>query len=70
MRRIMLIRRQEKDVPDMAKMLALQAPPIDQIANTHSKTTLPATYTYYHAAAGFPMKLTWLATMKNGHYKT
>ena len=25
---------------------------------------------YYHAAAGFPAKLTWLAAIKNGHYKT
>ena len=30
----------------------------------------PQLIKYYHAAAGFPTKLTWLKAIKNGHYQS
>ena len=61
---IPLVGGQEKDVPDVAKMLALRPPPTDQITNVYNETTYPAICKYYQAAAGFPTKPTWLAAIK------
>ena len=43
------------------------------IQQVHNVYDLPSTATairYLHAAAGFPIKATWIAAIKNGHYAT
>ena len=46
------------------------APPTDHIASVYGIKAQPEFVRYYHAAAGFPTKLTWLKAIKNGHYST
>ena len=62
---IPLVHRQESEdgkiVPSMEKILASCAPPTNKIANVYNKTTHPEICRYYYAAAGFPIKPTWLA---------
>ena len=36
----------------------------------HELKTKPDLVRYYHAAAGFPTKPSWLAAIRNGHYRT
>ena len=45
-------------------------PPPEKILNVYGVKTKPESMRYYHAAAGFPAKPTWLTAIKNGHYKT
>jgi hypothetical protein len=39
-------------------------------AATTSTDTVPALITFYHAAAGYPVKSTWIAAIANGHYNS
>ena len=48
----------------------LPPPTADSINNVYEIKTKPELVRYYHAAAGFPAKPTWLAAIKNGHYNT
>ena len=34
----------------------------------YTPRALPDLITYYHAAAGYPMKTTWIQAIKRGHY--
>ena len=53
------------------ELLRAQPPPLpEKILNVCDIKTKPELTRYYHAAVGFPAKLTWLAAIKNGHYKT
>ena len=53
------------------ELLRTQPPPLqEKILNVYDVRTKPELTRYYHAAAGFPTKPTWLASIKNGHYKT
>ena len=46
-------------------------PPADKIGNNvHEIKTQTELVRYYHAAAGFPTRPSWLATIRNGHYET
>ena len=45
-------------------------PPTDHIGSVYGIKSQPELIRYYHAAAGFPTKLTWLKAIKNGHYST
>ena len=45
-------------------------PPTNHILSVYELKTQPELIRYYHAAAGFPMQPTWLATIRNGHYAT
>ena len=50
-------------------------PPDPQHVNTtigsvYELRTQPQLARYFHAAAGFPTKPTWLAAIRNGHYST
>ena len=45
-------------------------PPIDQICNVYDLKVLPEVIAYYHAAAGFPTKPTWVKAIRNGHYSS
>ena len=52
-------------------MLRTQPPPLpDSVSNVYELKTKPELVRYYHAAAGFPTKPTWIAAIKNGHYKS
>ena len=44
--------------------------PTDQILSAYELKTHPELIRYYHAAAGFPTKPTWVAAIKNGHYQS
>ena len=44
------------------------APPTAHILNAYEIRAQPALIRYYHAAAGFPTKLTWLKAISNGHF--
>ena len=53
------------------EILRAQPPPIpDRILNICDIKTKPELIRYYHAPAGFSTKPTWLAAIKNGHYKS
>ena len=53
------------------ELLRAQPPPLpDSVRNVYELKTKPELVRYYHAAAGFPTKPTWIAAIKNGHYKT
>ena len=43
-------------------------PPTDKLLNAYDMKTRPELVRFYHAAAGFPTKPTWLAAIKNKHY--
>ena len=49
------------------ELLRSQPPPVRNVCKLRTK---PELVRYYHAAAGFPTKPTWIAAIKNGHYKT
>ena len=56
---------------DPSEVLASHPPPkAEGINNVYELKTKPELIRYYHAAAGFPTKPSWLAAIKNGHYKT
>jgi hypothetical protein len=38
--------------------------------NVHDLPSIPKAITFLHAAAGFPVKDTWIKAIKNGHYQT
>ena len=42
--------------------------PTDEILNAYGMKTRPELLRFYHAAAGFPTKPTWLAAIENSHY--
>ena len=44
-------------------------PTRDVINNVYELKTKPELVRYYHAAAGFPTKPSWLAAIRNGHYR-
>ena len=44
------------------------APPLEMVCNAFELKTQPKLVQYYHAAAGFPTKFTWLQAIRNGHY--
>ena len=43
-------------------------PPIESVFNVYELNKQPEIVRYYHAAAGFPTKPTWLRAINNGHY--
>ena len=45
-------------------------PVVGEIYNVYDLKAKPELIRYYHAAAGFPTKPTWLAAIRNGHYKS
>ena len=51
-----------------SELLPRRPPPIEAIANVFELKTQPELVRYYHAAAGFPTKPTWLAAIKNSQY--
>ena len=50
------------------EFLPNRPPPTEAVANVYKLRTQPEIVRYYHAAAGFPTKPTWLAAIKNNHY--
>ncbi len=42
----------------------------DEVNNVYSLLSIPHTISYLHAAAGFPVKETWLDAIKAGNYVT
>ena len=58
---------------DKCPMTLLQStsqPPTNNILNAYEMKKQPELIKYYHAAAGFPTQPTWIAAIKNGHYKS
>ena len=56
-----------------APQLILQSmppPTREVVANVYELKTKPELVRYYHAAAGFPTKPSWLAAIRNSHYRT
>jgi hypothetical protein len=51
-----------------SELLPNRPPPADAVANVFELKTQPELVRYYHAAAGFPTKPTWLAAIKNNQY--
>ena len=45
-------------------------PPTNHILSAYKIKKHPELIAYYHAAAGFPMKPSWIAATRNGHYKS
>ena len=46
-------------------------PPLpDKINNVYELKTKPELIRYYHAAAGFPTKPSWIAAITNSHYSS
>ena len=45
-------------------------PPTDIAFSVYELKTRPELICYFHAAAGFPMKPTWVKAIKNGHYES
>ena len=45
-------------------------PPIDKICSVYEIKVQPEIVRYYHAAAGFPTKPTWIKAIKNEHYSS
>ena len=53
------------------ELLRMQPPPLpDKMLIVYDPKTKPELVRYYHAAAGFPTKPTWLAAIKNDHYRS
>jgi len=53
------------------QILQKRPPPTrDIVSNVYELKTRPELVRYYHAAAGFPTKPSWLAAIRNGHYRT
>jgi hypothetical protein len=50
------------------EFLPQQPPPAEAITNVYELKTQPEIVRYYHAAAGFSKKPTWLKAIKNNHY--
>ena len=50
------------------EFLPERPPPTDAIHNVYELKTQPELVRYYHAAAGFPTKPTWLRAIKNKQY--
>jgi hypothetical protein len=50
------------------EFLPERPPPIDAIHNVYELKTQPELVRYYHAAAGFPTKPTWIKAIKNNQY--
>ena len=50
------------------EFLPERPPPVDAIHNVYELKTQPELVRYYHAAAGFPTKPTWIRAIKNNHY--
>ena len=50
------------------EFLANRPPPTEAVCNVYELKTQPELVRYYHAAAGFPTKPTWLQAIKNNHY--
>ena len=50
------------------EFLPNRPPPTEAVANVYELRTQPEIVRYYHAAAGFPTKRTWLAAIKNNQY--
>ena len=50
-------------------LLDLPPPTQDIVSNVYKVKAKPELVLYYHAAAGFPTKKTWLAAIRNNHYK-
>jgi hypothetical protein len=51
-----------------SEFLPERPPPNEAVANVYELKTQPELIRYYHAAAGFPTKPTWIAAIKNRHY--
>jgi hypothetical protein len=51
-----------------SEFLPRRPPPTEAVANVFELRTQPELVRYYHAAAGFPTKPTWLAAIKNNQY--
>ena len=51
-------------------LLTKAPPPVNQILNVFESKTNPELVRYYHAAAEFPTKPSWLAAIKNGYYNS
>ncbi len=51
-----------------SEILPKRPPPAEAIANVFELRTQPELVRYYHAAAGFPTKPTWLAAIKNNQF--
>ena len=51
-----------------SELLPRRPPPTEAIANVFELKTQPELVRYYHAAAGFPTKPTWLAAIKNNQF--
>ena len=51
-------------------LLSLPPPTQDIVSNVYEVKTKPELVRYYHAAAGFPTKPSWLAAIRNNHYKS
>ena len=52
------------------EVLKNHVPPIHgEINNVYDLKAKPDLIRYYHAAAGFPTKPTWLKAIRNGHYR-
>ena len=45
-------------------------PPTDKALSAYELKTKPELIRYFHAAAGFPTKPTWVKAIKNGHFET
>ena len=50
------------------EFLPARPPPIDAIYNVYELKTQPELVRYYHAAAGFPTKPTWIKAIKNQQF--
>ena len=51
-------------------LLDLPPPTQDIVSNVYEIKTKPELVRYYHAAAGFPTKPSWLAAIRNNHYRS
>jgi hypothetical protein len=52
----------------LSKFLPACPPPSEAIHNVYELKAQPELVCYYHAAAGFPTKPTWLQAIKNRHF--
>ena len=44
--------------------------PKEEIHNVYELPSIERTIRYFHAAAGFPIKYTWIKSIRNGNYLT
>ena len=51
-----------------SEFLPERPPPTEAVANVYELKTQPELIRYYHAAAGFPTKPTWIAAIKNRQF--